>query len=120
MTMSKNDCPPVYPELVDKQLSCKDRLAQLRQKEWSIGNGQCPVCGGVNEAWHGHPLYTDPGKIGHRTKCHLAADIKQLGETPLYIGIYKSKKEFETYWKIFIDLQDFNQPSHVSESAYSC
>lgn len=118
--MSKDDCPAVHSEVVDKQLSSKDRLIKLRQKEWSVGNGQCPVCRGVNEAWHGHPLYTDSGKIGHRTGCHLAADIKELGETPLYIGTYKSKKESETYWKIFIDLQDLDHPSLEGKSAYNC
>ncbi|PLX50870.1 MAG: hypothetical protein C0613_02230 [Desulfobulbaceae bacterium] len=85
--------------------SAAARLAALRAKEWSIGSGQCPACRGVNDAWHGHPLYTDPGKIGHSSWCKLAAKIKELGGMPLYVGTYQTDIKYETYWKTFIDRQ---------------
>ncbi len=105
--MIQDERTPENSEATKQPLSTDSMLKELREKEWSIGSGQCPICRGVNEAWHGHPLYTDPGKIGHSTWCQLAATIKELGETPLYVGTYKSDKKFETYWKTFIDLQGF-------------
>ncbi len=92
---------------MEKTLSPEKKLKSLLEKEWSIGSGQCPVCRGVNEEWHGHPLFTDPGKIGHSTWCQLAESIQKLGGKALFVGTYKSKKQFETYWKTFIDLQGF-------------
>ncbi len=94
---------PENSGVAEEPPSSQSSLEELRANEWSIGSGQCPVCRGVNEAWYGRPLYTDPGKIGHSSWCQLAAAIKELGETPLYAGAYRSKKKFETYWKTCID-----------------
>jgi hypothetical protein len=105
--MIQDERIPEETGITEELLSSTSSLKELRDKEWSIGSGQCPVCRGVNEAWHGHPLYTDPGKIGHSTWCQLATELKEKGETPLYVGTYSSDKKFETYWKTYKDLQGF-------------
>lgn len=105
--MMQDTNAPENSRATEKQLPAKRQLQSLRAKEWIIGSGQCPICRGVNETWHGHPLYTDPGKIGHSSWCQLAAAIKELGEHPLYVGTYRSEIKFETYWKTFIDLYGF-------------
>lgn len=91
--------------VAETHLSPESTQKDLLEREWSLGSGQCPICRGVNVAWHGHPLYTDPGKIGHSTWCRLAAAIKDSGGSPLYVGTYRTEKKFETYWKTFTDLQ---------------
>ena len=105
--MIQDQPTPDNPGATEKSLSPDSRLKELLAKEWSIGSGQCPVCRGVNEEWHGHPLFTDPGKIGHSTWCQLAESIQNLGGEALFVGTYKSQQKFETYWKTFIDLQGF-------------
>ena len=72
-------------------------LEYLKNKEWSIGNGQCPECFGVHEGWYGHPLHMEPETIGHKKDCKLAKAIKDLGGGPLYLGEYKNDKQFENY-----------------------
>jgi len=72
-------------------------LEYLKSKEWSMGNGKCPECCGVNEGWHGHPCYMDAKSIGHEKNCSLAKAINELGVNTLYLGEYKSDKQFEHY-----------------------
>jgi hypothetical protein len=69
----------------------------LKDKEWSMGNGQCPECYGVPEDWIGHPLYLNSKNIGHKADCILAKSMQDVGLKPLYIGKSKIKKEYETY-----------------------
>lgn len=72
-------------------------LEYLKGKEWSLGNGQCPECLGVHEGWHGHLCYMNKESIGHVKDCALAKAIKELGGDVLYVGEYKSDKQFEHY-----------------------
>lgn len=72
-------------------------LKYLREKEWSMGNGQCPECCGVPATWHGHPLHLTPETIGHKVGCELASAIRSAGGAPLMIGEFKSDVEFEPY-----------------------
>ena len=69
----------------------------LRGLEWSSGNGQCPECCGVSEAWHGHPLYLNASTIGHEKDCPLAAALQDVGETPLIKGNFTSNLKFERH-----------------------
>jgi len=72
-------------------------LEYLKRKEWSLGNGQCPECLGVHEGWYGHPYHMNKESIGHGKDCALAKAIKELGGDVLYVGEYKSDKQFEYY-----------------------
>lgn len=69
-------------------------IAYLRKQEWSLGNGQCPECGGVPESWFPHPLHPTPETLGHEHGCALAGAIEALGETPLYKGASKLAGEY--------------------------
>lgn len=66
-----------------------------RDKEWSMGNGQCPECCGVPESWFGQPLHLNPESIGHNKDCPLAEVLFALGEAPVMQGSFKSDKKFE-------------------------
>ena len=69
-------------------------LDYLLSKEWSMGNGQCPECGGVPESWFPHPCHTTADTLGHKEDCCLAAGIKELGGSPLYLGESKLEGEY--------------------------
>jgi hypothetical protein len=71
-------------------------LAYLQNKEWSMGNGQCPECEGVHSGWYGHPLHKTAATIGHKPECLLATGIKELGGTPIFLGGYVSDVVYET------------------------
>ena len=73
-------------------------LKYLQDKEWSMGNGQCPECCGTPASWHGHLLYKTADTIGHEKDCTLAAAIKEVGGKPLMMGDYKSEVVYESYW----------------------
>jgi len=62
-----------------------ENLPELRRVEWSMGNGQCPECGGAPECWRGHPSYRSMDLIGHAPKCPMARAIRKLGGEPLMI-----------------------------------
>ena len=72
-------------------------LKYLLDKEWSMGNGQCPECCGVHTGWLGHPLYLTSKNIGHKKECVLAASIKENKGDVIYKGEFKSSVE---YWNI--------------------
>ncbi len=75
-----------------------DKTVQyFKDKEWSMGNGQCPDCHGVSESWHGHPLYKTSKEIGHKKGCKMAEMLTEMGQKPLMIGDYKSELEYESY-----------------------
>lgn len=78
-----------------------EALEYLLKKEWSMGNGQCPECGGVPESWFPHPLHATPDTLGHERNCPLAAGITDIGGTPLYLG--ESKLTGEYRWGL-VDL----------------
>lgn len=69
----------------------------LKSKEWIAGNGQCPECYGVSPRWHGHPLHLTSDTIGHKPNCELANALRELGQPVIFIGDFKSTKEFEIY-----------------------
>lgn len=69
----------------------------LLEKQWSMGNGQCPECYGVPESWLGHPLYLNSSNIGHKKDCKLANMLIENGCKPLFIGKSKLKTEYECY-----------------------
>jgi len=71
-------------------------LKYLKEREWSMGNGQCPDCYGVHEGWYGES-YLDTKSIGHKKDCSLAASLLDLGGSPLFKGDYKSDKEYESF-----------------------
>ena len=72
-------------------------LKFLRDKEWSMGNGQCPTCYGVPESWFGHPLHMKPETIGHKDGCERAEAIKELGGEVVMQGDFKSDVEWESF-----------------------
>jgi hypothetical protein len=69
-------------------------LKYLLKKEWSMGNGQCPECGGVPECWFPHPLHAEPESLGHKKYCVLARAIEEAGGKPLYLGKSKLKGKY--------------------------
>ncbi len=69
----------------------------LKDKEWSMGNGQCPECYGVPKNWYGHPLYKTSETIGHKKGCKMAEMLNELGQKPLIIGDYKSENVAKKY-----------------------
>lgn len=72
-------------------------IKYLTDKEWSMGNGQCPECHGVHAGWHGHPCHMTTDTIGHKEDCTLAAALTAMGQSPLMIGTFQSDIEFESY-----------------------
>ena len=72
-------------------------IKYLKEKEWIMGNGQCPECYGVPPVWHGHPLHLTSDSIGHKPDCKLASAIRDAGGHPIMIGEYKSEIEYEDY-----------------------
>jgi len=73
------------------------RIEYLIEKEWSLGNGQCPACYGVSESLYGHPCYTDPNNIGHEFDCSIAAALSSEEKTSLMKGEYTPDIKYETY-----------------------
>jgi len=61
-------------------------LEYLLQREWSMGNGQCPDCCGVPEGWLGHPCHRRPESLGHQSDCPLALALHAEGYNPLFQG----------------------------------
>jgi hypothetical protein len=37
--------------------------------EWSMGNGQCPICYGAGPTFFPHPLHLTAASIGHELDC---------------------------------------------------
>ena len=68
----------------------------IDKKEWSLGNGQCPVCLGHSPNQEPNRWWTDT--VGHKKNCLLAKYMKKAGLKPEYehenpdrrIGYYKS------------------------------
>lgn len=55
----------------------------LSDREWSMGNGQCPDCFGVHMGWLGHPVHPDSSSIGHKSHCKRASAMLDLGMNPV-------------------------------------
>jgi hypothetical protein len=72
-------------------------LKYLRQREWSMGNGQCPDCCGVGEDWIGDMMFLDGSGVGHKRGCKLAQAIHEAGGTPLMVGESKSTEQYEIF-----------------------
>lgn len=70
-------------------------LQYLLDREWSMGNGQCPDCYGVPPSWHGHPLHMRPETIGHEISCRLAEAIETTGGSVIFQGKFYSDVEYE-------------------------
>lgn len=74
-----------------------DTIQYLKNREWSMGNGQCPECCGCPESWLGHPCHLDSKSLGHKKDCILAKMMEEHGLSPLYIGDSKLTDEHEGY-----------------------
>lgn len=72
-------------------------LEYLKEREWSMGNGQCPDCCGCPADWLGHPLYLTGEKLGHKKDCKIAIALVELGEKPLFKGGCEATEEYESY-----------------------
>lgn len=67
----------------------KSYVTKLREKEWSMGHGQCPECCGL-----GPKLYLDgfaneiknPKLIGHSKFCLLARVMRDRELNPIMLG----------------------------------
>ena len=68
----------------------KKTIKYLRKNEWSMGNGQCPICCGPKprRGW-----WTD--KVGHKKDCKLAECLNELGENVIWERKNHSKKVIE-------------------------
>jgi hypothetical protein len=67
----------------------KSYVTRLREKEWSMGNGQCPECCGLSPKWYKGGFLNDvknPSKIGHEKFCLLARMMKDYGIRPVMLG----------------------------------
>jgi hypothetical protein len=72
------------PDCIDDVARTRRTLAYLKKKEWSMGNGQCPECCGMNPGiWYSsirpHPVALTPGHEGHIRGCELAEAIEEVG-----------------------------------------
>ena len=58
----------------------------LKDKEWSMGNGQCPECYGLHKGWvEGDNIYLFKN-VGHRENCGRANAIRELGGDVYFVG----------------------------------
>tara|TARA_R110002126_G_scaffold182843_3_gene331464 strand:- start:2353 stop:2646 length:294 start_codon:yes stop_codon:yes gene_type:complete len=59
-------------------------IKYLRDKEWSMGHGQCDDCCGLspNKYWH----LTCGDKQGHKLHCEFAKVLIDMGEKVFFIG----------------------------------
>ncbi len=80
-----------------KQKVLRKAVDYLLEREWSMGNGQCPECCGVPPSWHGHPLHLTANTIGHEYGCKIAAALMECGEKPLMKGEFTGP-DYEVYW----------------------
>ena len=55
----------------------------LVKEEWSRGNGQCPVCGGLHPDWNEWGVNVPFEKIGHEKDCLLVLAMKEAGMNPI-------------------------------------
>lgn len=102
--------PATIPSSTERAIAAWNRRASptmsaasyLRGTEWSMGNGQCPECHGVPASWHGHPRFLTANTIGHKADCPLAAALRDVGETPLMLGDFKSDIEYEVICDPFL------------------
>jgi len=64
----------------------KVAIAYLRQREWSMGSGQCPDCCGMKTDFGcgTDNIWKDSPK-GHERECPLAIALTGLGESPLML-----------------------------------
>lgn len=46
-----------------------DKRMQEQYGEWSMGNGQCPICFGVGPSFYPGVCYLTPVNIGHELDC---------------------------------------------------
>lgn len=69
-------------------------IKYLRNREWSMGNGQCPECHGSEPGkWAPHPCVKTKDEEGHQPKCSLAESLEELGEKVIYALLTKEMKE---------------------------
>ena len=59
-------------------------IINIRKKEWSMGNGQCPECCGLEAGFNGHLGSYNPFDCGHSKDCSIANSLTLLGEDVLY------------------------------------
>ncbi len=67
----------LFPSFVDYELHMTPKQErQAREHEWSMGNGQCPVCEGCqpDAFWH-------TANVGHKKDCTLSAMMQTSGMT---------------------------------------
>ena len=80
------------------------------QTEWSMGNGQCPMCGGLG------PLFARqerPVNIGHVVGCPLGVAMQGSGQKVLWRGAFTPSEEqraalceHDRYWTILAVLMN--------------
>jgi len=75
-------------------MRCKD---YLRSKEWSMGNGQCPECNGLDPDHYGTGGWIRKSEFGHTTNCPLGLSLKEIGLEVLFQGEFNPKIEYENY-----------------------
>lgn len=61
--------------LLEHVTGMTDRAEQIRDLEWSFGNGQCPVCLGKSPHQPGWGIRVD---IGHAEECPFAKFLEEL------------------------------------------
>ncbi len=68
----------------------KSYVSRLREKEWSMGNGQCPACGGLGPGFYHKENPKFIGRtvsdIGHSKFCLFARMMKDYGMNPVMLG----------------------------------
>ena len=52
---------------------------KLKEKEWSMGNGQCPTCGGMEPGFNSNLLSYNKFDCGHTDSCETAFIMENLG-----------------------------------------
>lgn len=66
-------------------------LCLLEDKEWSMGNGQCHCCQGLDTGFYLQECdhsYSGENSIGHSKDCKDALRMVELGGEPIFLGCY--------------------------------
>ena len=100
-------------------------IEYLRSREWSMGNGQCPDCGGISLAWYDReveqcrklvelfsgkpmPLLLVRGPAGHKDNCCLASSLVSLGQEILWSKDHDTRLPNELWVEEYaIQIDDF-------------
>lgn len=95
-----------------------EAIKALREREWTMGNGQCEICHGLDTHWYETGQEWEASAIGHEKGCAVSLALQVLGESPIIKGEWEPGYEAPvTEFRVMmaIDCQrTFESPAFVS------